>query len=406
MKLSRFISSKLGAFLIIIPFIKPASEITGKLNGFFNVWKIIAILLILCCCQQNKKMFSKKNPILMLLLVQIIYVLSTCINVGDIKSAVGQALSNIFICLYLIYLYSKNEFVAIRNFMYPTTFMAIITAITMFLYYPNGIYQVVGETYTETSNYLWGFDNTSGILFISTIFFLFVYSLYINTRHTYFLTIIIVSFFAAAFLLVDSKTSMFTILFMLLTYSLIIYLRIKGRILNPKMIFAAILVLFISTLAFNQYFTAGWEYLRKIGKYYSIKARFIFFANEFEYFFKSPLWGYGIEDKLVVIYKLGIDHPHNYFMDLLYRGGVLAVALTFGFFCKLVKGSRYKDVVSKVVALCLGCVLIATMFDFYNEKYLFYPHLTLTYLLLTDRKYVLNKKNVHSGIKLCSSLRN
>lgn len=391
-KLSSFICSNLGAFFIVIPYIKPASEITGKFNLFFNIWKLIAAFIIFICYVNFKKR-NKKNrfslPLLAILSVQVVYWVSTVINLGDIKSITTQLLSNISICVYMIYLFNKSEFLAIKNFTYPTVTMALVVATTMFIYYPNGMYQVVGSTFTEKSNYLWGFDNTSGILFLSTMFFLVLYSLYINKKSCYFGSLIIMIYFFAAFYYVDAITTFFMMLVVIVCYFLVVCVKLKFRFLDSKKVVYSVFFIAIFILLFNKNFTFVWNYLMKIDKYYSIKARFIFFEKEFYYFFQTPFIGCGVESKILSVKKIFIDHPHNYFMDLLYHGGFLALFITIFYFYQMTKKEMIKDCITKLTCICLLVILVDVMLDFYNETYLFYPHLVLTYLILKKRRYKL-----------------
>ena len=393
MSLSKFLKSKLGAFFIILPYIKPASEITGVLNGGFNLWKLLSAgFIFICCCRKKEKVITL--PIGYLILIQVIYFASTCINCADIKSAAVQLISNVSILVYLVWLYNESEYLAVRNFTYPTLFMAILTSITMFVFYPNGMYQVVGETYVEKSNYLWGFDNTSGMLFIPTIFFLIVHSMYVNKKETYRKTLAVMMLFFCAFLYVDAKTTFFMILFIMLGYIAVVYYRMSLKIMNPRMVIFIIVTSFFLVMIFNSKFISIWNYLKEIGKYYSIKARFVFFEKELYYISKSPLWGCGIEEKTLTAKKLLIDHPHNYFMDLLYHGGVLAVCALGAFFFELMREKRVKDSISVMVCCCLMAMIVTEMLDFYNEMYLFYPQMAMSYLLLKDRRYFLSKKKI------------
>lgn len=396
MSLSQFLKSKLGAFFIILPYIKPASEITGVFNGVFNLWKMVSAGFIFVCCFRKKEKISEL-PIWCLFLIQVIYFISTCFNLADIKSAMVQLISNISILIYLVWLYNEDEYLAIRNFMYPTLFMALLTVFTMFVFYPDGMYQVSDGNYTEKSNYLWGFDNTSGMLFVSTMFFLAIHSMYVNKKRTYLKTLAVMIIFFAAFLYVDAKTTYLMMFFIIIGYVAIIYYKLRLKSLNPRVIISIIVVLFVFVIFFNSKFIGVWNYLKKIGKYYSIKARFNFFDLEFQYIAKSPLWGCGIEEKLLSAKKLYIDHPHNYFMDLLYHGGIFALVSMGLFFFEMIRGKKIKDSISIMAGCFLATTLIIVMLDFYNEMYLFYPQMAMTFLLLKNRKYILHKKEINSG---------
>ena len=394
MTLSNLIKSKMGAFLIIIPFIKPASEITGSFDIVFDLWKMIASIIIFCCCCFNSK-WRWSTSLLSLVIIQIIYFVSTVAHMGELSAAVVQMVSNIALCVYLDYLFKFDEYVAIRNFCYPTFVMALLTTITMFVYYPNGMYQISGENYVETSNYLWGFDNTSGMLFIPTMFFLIVYSMYVDKKKIYLITVLALLFFSSAFFYVDAKTSFFMMLVIVLSYIFIVVLKMKFNMINAKTVFLTVIIGFIILLVFNNKMDFLWNYARRVDKYYSLKARFIFWQKELEYFAKSPIVGYGLENKTKLVSKIYIDHPHNFFMDLMYRGGIMAIIMLICFIISITKGKMIKDRISKITCVCVGALLIMVMMDFYNDVYLIYPELYFSYLLLKKRKYVLSLNSLN-----------
>ena len=396
MNLTDFIKSKVGAIFIILPYIKPAPELTGSLNTIFNLWKFISALIVVVCFIKLRIKFQKS--VAYMLLFPVVYFISTLINSAEIGVAFVQMLSNITICMYMMVLYSYNEFLAIRNFTYPTVFMAIVTALTMFVYYPNGMYQVDYGVRVEYSNYLWGFDNTSGILFLSAMFFLIINTMYINKKGKYMSTLFILLMFWGAFFYVGSVTTYIMMLFIIIVYICVIYLKLRMKILNPKIYVGAIVVSFSLVVVYYERFVTLWNYLKSIGKYYSVIMRFIYFDRQFEFIHKSPILGYGIEDKSLLASKIYIDHPHNYFMDLLYRGGIIAAFLAILFFYNMLKGKKNKDSIFIINSSCLLSILITTMLDFYVELYLFYPHLLLTYFLYNKRKYTLDKRKINSGI--------
>ncbi len=383
MNLSRFFESKIAAFLIILPFIKPASEITKSFDMIFDIWKGIAALLIIVCYAYSQKKINK--PLCFLGLIQVIYFISTLINHGDIKTALVQGVSNIALLLYVDYLFEKNEKNAIRNFCLPAVFMAILTIITMFIFYPNGMYQVS----SEAGNYLWGFDNASSLLFIPTITFLIIYAMYVNKRKTYIKAFLFTLLAFIAFLYVKSLTAFLTILLIIVGFVIIILYRKEIKIFSPKLTIPGLILLFIIVLCFWNKIPLFVNFIKEQGKYFSFKLRIIFWNKELFYFLKSPIIGYGVEYKTVLLNKIGIDHPHNFFMDILYRGGIAGVLSAILFFVSLIKNIKINDSIKSMVNICLFALLVAIMLDFYNDIYLIYPQMYLSYLLLAKRTYEL-----------------
>lgn len=394
MTLSKLFKSRIGAFLVIIPFIKPSAEITGSYDVIFDVWKLVMAILVFICFFCSKRKLSL--PLISVCSIQIIYFISTVVHFGELSAAIVQMVSNISLCLYVDYMFEEEEYIAVRNLCYPTVTMAILTALTMFIYYPHGMYQIKYLNYTESSNYLWGFDNTSGLLFIPTIFFLIIYSLYVNKKKTYFKTLLLLALFVVAFFYVDSKTAYLMMFLILLGFIFTIYNKWKFKIINPKLIPMLIILGFIAVFLFNENISILWNFVSKEGKYYSVKARFIFWQRIVGCFTKSPIIGYGLENELSISSKIGIDHPHNYFMDLLYRGGIIAFLFMICFLAFIVRNKIIKDSISIMTGFCLLAILILVMLDYYNNVYLFYPQLYLSYLLLKRRKYVLPLQEVKS----------
>lgn len=390
-KISEWISSPWVAFFVVLPYIKPASEITGSFDILFDIWKALSFLFTFILLYLLKSRLSK--GLIYIIIIQLVMLISTFIHNGDIKTAIVQVLSNIGICTYINICYYVDEKAIIRNMCYPTLFMAILTVLSMILYYPNGMYQVIADNYTEVSNYLWGFDNTSGLLMLSTIYFLGLYSLYINKRSFYIVSFTLILSIFGAFYLVDSKTAYILIACYLLIYLGIIFLRKKVSINSPQTLFVFLVLFFFIFLIINDKLTFFWSHLSSIDKYYSVKGRIYIWEAVIHLFSESPLLGHGIERKTQIISNLTLDHPHNVFMDLVYRGGAMAFLVFICFMIELFKKKKTTDVVDQMTYYSMFIVLIAVMFDYYNDVYLFYPQCILSFLILHERK---NSSNILS----------
>ena len=182
--LNKFLTSKIGAFFIILPFVKPAAELTGDFDVIFDVWKLVAAVLILIGCSWT---LHKANRILYWIIgLQLVLLVATIINHADFKAAIVQVLSIISISIYFDYFMRLDAKKAVSTIMLPLVFMSILTALTMFVFYPNGMY-VVGDEESgraEHQNYLWGFDNSSIFNFIPGIFLLGINALLKNRNYT------------------------------------------------------------------------------------------------------------------------------------------------------------------------------------------------------------------------------
>ncbi|WP_304576919.1 O-antigen ligase family protein, partial [Romboutsia ilealis] len=312
---------------------------------------------------------------------------------GHITLPTHLLTNTISICMYMEYLFWVDRRIAFRNFCLPTLSMALLTSITMFIFHPEGMYLVGDERYMESSNFFWGFDNASVFLFIPTMFFLIMYSIFVTKKHVK--TAILLLFMTGSFLYVKSITAFAFCLFITLGYIVLVILRIRIKYFNMRTAVTVILALMISLLYLKDNFNILMKIAENTGKFYSIKARFIFWERELEYIIKSPLIGYGIEDKLVLLNKIFIDHPHNYFFDILYRGGFIAAASLGIYFYLIVKPHPKVTLINTVIVICFISLMICSIFDFYNDIYLFYPHLLATYFCYITSDDIVLKPKIH-----------
>lgn len=116
-------------------------------------------------------------------------------------------------------------------------------------------------------------------------------------------------------------------------------------------------------------------------KIVSLNYRFKIWDNTVEDFKKNWIIGSGFEERLVTTKKLGIDHPHNIFLDIIYKGGSIAgiifVALLIIIGKKMMKNRKILE--ANVLTIGLLAFLGVSQMDYYNEQYLFFLLYVLAY---------------------------
>ncbi len=372
--LNKFLTSKIGAFFILLPFVKPAAELTGDFDVIFDVWKLVASALILIGCVWT---LHKANRIVYWIMgLQLVMLLSTIINKADFKAAIVQVLSVISICIYFDYFMRVDSYNAISSIMLPLVSMSILTAISMFVFYPNGMYVVGDESVGDVirQNYLWGFDNASIFNFIPGMYLLGLYALNNNIKKQIKIwTVILFLFISLAFLYVFSITAFIGCFAITFVFMFLILYKKKIHVFTTRnlviLIVALTLILFISKDNLHLLM----DFASKTDKSMSIKTRFVIWDLVIKLWEKSPIIGYGIEDHNILVEKLSIDHPHNYFMDVLYRAGILGIFSVVGVFYNLIKGKWADTHINAFSAIVIFVLLLIAQLDFYNDHYLFYP---------------------------------
>ena len=392
MSLRKVLTSKVTAFFIILPFIKPASELTGRFDILFDIWKVFSIFLILI---EYIKFTQKRERITTaIFLLQIVFLVSTILHLGDIKTALVDAGSNIALCCYMEYLIKKEGLkCAARNFALPCVVFAIVTALTMYIFFPGGMYTVEGAK----ENYLWGFDNSSAFRFVPAMYFMSLYSVKKNVKKVHVFSFLFLAFCTSAFIYVRSLTAGF--LMIVFTFSFLVFVINDGKlkIINTRNIVLLVLVLSIILIVYKNDLSRLMEFAAKNDKFGSLSLRFNVWRRSIEQWKQNPILGLGIEYTTETLDKLILDHPHNVFLDVLYHGGIVAFGCLLYVLEKLMAVKQRKNKINIITAFALLSILVIAQMDFYNAQYLFYPMLLLSYYATKEKEASIIKYKVRYG---------
>ena len=217
--IEKIITNKWFIVFLLIPFIKPATELTGIFDNVFDALKILDCIII-----GAAYLYLLRKPSKVLVLISALeatFVISTIINHGRLWWGIVQAISVIALSALLELVLKLKKKDGLIGFCIAMGAMALATVCTMFIYYPNGMYTVVFEHNVEglwhipeTSNYLWGFDNSSIFKFIPVLI-IFILNTDINSKKSRIITFLLILITTLAFLYVKSITATIKGLFIL-----------------------------------------------------------------------------------------------------------------------------------------------------------------------------------------------
>ena len=247
--IEKIITNKWIIVFLLIPFIKPATELTGKFDTIFDILKIFDCFAIGIIYLYLLRKPSK--VITLISVLEITFVISTILNNGRIWWGIVQAISIIALCALLDMVLKLNKKNGLTGFCIATGIMAVATICTMFIFYPNGMYTVSFEHniaglwhIPEKSNYLWGFDNSSIFKFIPVLI-IFILNTDIKNRKSKLITFLLIMLTFLAFLYVKSITATLACL-LILVYYVIFFLRGKKlKIINYRNCIIIISIIFI-----------------------------------------------------------------------------------------------------------------------------------------------------------------
>ncbi len=354
-------------FFCFFPYLQPASYCLNPFfQSVFNYWLkgswLIAIIILIL-----KKNINKTS--LILIVFQAVFVLSTFLNkeYGSFQDSIYLFLNNFSIIVLSNYFFQKNKDAFLKYLSILFGILILLNIISFFIYYPNGMFiDAIGDR----NYYFLEHDNGSFFYAFTVIFLLIANSLNKNNKISIGCYIFIIINFIAYFYI--KSTVAYVSLFLLLIALLFSNNKILNRVVNSKIPFICLAILTSSLLIFNFYGNITSSILGFFQKDITMSGRTIIWKKSIEFIEKKPILGYGQELFKVRLAKFGISHVHNIFLQILYNGGLIALILFLIFYISLIKKINLNEnkKIKYIFKMYLYLYLFASIFDFYNTKYI------------------------------------
>jgi O-antigen ligase len=324
---AEIIISILYPFLILFMYI-------GR--GIYNSTLFIILCSILYLIYKNNKLIVFKDGLLKTFMIFVIFVAITIpfsTNIGLSVSKYGSFLfSSIAVLISGLYLYfysinkQKNLIRALYIVFISSVCMEIITIISIYFDVNALVYiKTLGEEQVKVSN---GFHLIE--IFTSAIIPLSIF-LYFYKPSNLKLALIIVSFIG-----ILASTSRTAMLATIISLSLFILIKNKGKIFNKEFVFFVFSLLIASFLAF-EISPQIQERVKSFQTTFSsngdrMSGRFTVYQESFDRFKTSMLTGHGIKsstDNYIIIKhehsNEEVKHPHNIWLELLLDTGLIGL---------------------------------------------------------------------------------
>ena len=359
----------LPALLLILPFLKPdAVQKESILDYMYQFGAIVSFLIVLIAYL----FFIKKVSIMLALIVAYrlwLFVPSVLFN-NDIYRCARDFLFVIGACAIAEMIMKKDFTVYCRSILIPLITFSVVNTITVFMY-PEGMYFVESE-YGYYWSWFLGHYNAHIIFMLPAIYFSLLLSHFRkNKRGLNVLILLIIS--AMTVFITWSATSIISIV-MIAVFIFIIYAYPNSRIFNilnySIITVAAILAIIVFRLQEN--FSYIIEDL--LNRSVTFTGRTILWDRYIYEIGNNPIIGYGVgtADKL---YKtVGYQgHGHNYYINLMYQGGLVALAL-FVIMIFLAGKKLYirrSNQFSNILSYLLLVFFITAISEVYNEIFIY-----------------------------------
>ena len=385
-KFYKLMNSKFMLFLIFFILLKPGSF--SEYTAWKNIGNIINILRIFICMWCLFYFLLRRCKIDKFILFIILFYCSLLFSTFYFNQSYVNLIYEFASILSWIVLFkinmldNKDKFLTILE---NTFFILLLINFITIILFPGGFYL---NSSGYSGNYFLGYDNNLITYIFPALALSFTNSLNKNGKIVLkSIFLLIISFCSIIF--TWSATGIVSMVIMIVLF-LVYTINKKDFPIKKYIVVALILFIGIVFLRFQNIFSfiiEGW--LKKDLTFTGRTYIWDIFISEIK---KSILIGHGIVDSKYLILTLNAGHAHNYFLQILYQGGLLTLSMFLGFFFSAINKVKNCNE-KKYVGIVIFAYLISFIFEAYSLTNMFIIVLLIAYY------YEPSSKNL-KGVKI------
>lgn len=370
--------------ILIIPFLEPTLfRQYSTIHKIFMIYKMISAFIIMLNYIMNYAIKGKTSKIMMVLvLYQIELIFSTIINNGDIMTAINNAIAIITVSALIEYTFKVDAKISFCVIYYIFGIYTILNFINVIIS-TRGTGNVNGSM-----TFLLGIDNRFIFTYLPMICFGLIYNNLAHKKNG-----LLIIFLLVGLITVIYTWSVGAVLGISLLACYIVFI-LKDNNRSEKLTFKHyILIIFslnilIVFFQFQNYFSNFITIY--LGKDVTFSGRTFLWNLGISEIEKAPFWGYGINETLLKSKLYGLEHFHNYFVNLIYQGGLISLLLFLIMnIIALKKIEKYKNTyIAKVITFIIFTSLILSLVDTLDYTYFF-----VFYLIAGNIEKLVGEKN-------------
>ncbi len=350
------------------------SDCLPAVEQMWDILKIICAVYIIICAAEKRT-----DPLFFLL--QFVFAgvlfLSTVINGGSLHEWFVQNAYMLLLGLYLTVRLEEDAAAVIKSLSVFLCGYAALNFIS-FCLFPSGMY---ADRFHSWDCWFLGRDNSAALILLSAMYVSYLYAVYWEKKRSVALLLSICSSYGFM-LFVRSATAVIAMTLWLFCLFPVRMEKWRTAFTMKRCLAAgAALHVFLVCLRGYRIFYLPADLLKKAN---SLQVRAVLWERVAVLIGEKPFWGHGIEETGVKTAKLGFDWAgtaHNYFLNIGYQGGFLALAVlsvillvTVFQFDRLAKDGR-----SRVIPLTLLVVLLMFTVEAYQGSVWFWVLLLLAF---------------------------
>lgn len=371
-KFYKLMNSKFMLFLIFFILLKPGSF--SEYTAWKNIGNIINILRIFICMWCLFYFLLRRCKIDKFILFIILFYCSLLFSTFYFNQSYLNLIYEFASILSWIVLFKINMLDNKDKFLTTlenTFFILLLINFITIILFPGGFYL---NSSGYSGNYFLGYDNNLITYIFPALALSFTNSLNKNGKIVLkSIFLLIISFCSIIF--TWSATGIVSMVIMIALF-LVYTINKKDFPIKKYIVVALILFIGIVFLRFQNIFSfiiEGW--LKKDLTFTGRTYIWDIFISEIK---KSILIGHGIVDSKYLILTLNAGHAHNYFLQILYQGGLLTLSMFLGFFFSAINKVKNCNE-KKYVGIVIFAYLISFIFEAYSLTNMFIIVLLIAY---------------------------
>lgn len=296
--------------ILILPYFKPDSFqfIAPALDNIFDLWKLVSLALTLVLYIYNRKI---SKIVIAVIFYELALFFSTLLNYGDYWRSFRMIGEVIAFCMIIELGICHNLRLLLKVIVFLLGALCLINLGTILLF-PDGMYRTI-----YSKNWFLGYDNVHSLYVLPLICVFLVYSAIRNKNRKW-----PVLLFALSVYITWSASAVVGVTIFLLM--LFIEKFRATKLFNIKFYIILNIILFFGFVIFRVQDIFSFLIEDILGKNITFTGRTAIWDSGLYWFSQSPVIGCGILNANIEILRLGAIHCHNYFLQILYQGGILA----------------------------------------------------------------------------------
>lgn len=364
--MTRCFKSKWFLLFLLIPFFKPICfQYYAKLHmveNLFVAWKMFsALIIIFQLIVYVLKQSKLSKMIIWVFLFEFSIVFSTVINHGYLMRSLIDAISIVSYVAWLSLAMKYNRDGLIHLLGTYMGFLMIINLCVMVVF-PGGLH---ADLYTNKENALYFMvtDNGSSLFLIFCVLTLAMEGMVTAHRISGKNKLLITGCFLSA-VLSHSATTIFTVTLLIISL-LFVFKSNVTKVINPAFLFLLYLLFFIYLITMQDNVVSRFILVNLFNRSSNFSGRYVLWKIALRMIRMRPWLGYGRIAHDYILAWGGYFSSHNYILEILLQGGLLAFMLFAGLVLISIKRLLllHQSKVTNCLILALWVIMIAALME-------------------------------------------